>query len=169
MPGVSVAQAPDTGPAEAPAQALRIGEAAQRCGVTTRTLRYWQEVGLLAPGGHHQGHERLYRPEDLARATRIKELQELLGFSLSEIRAVLEADDVLDQLRSAYRTSARPEVQLRLLEEAIEANARLLERLDDTLERVRAFRDERARKARRMRARARELQGELDQPAGARR
>lgn len=148
--------------------AQRIGEAAKACGVTTRTLRYWQEIGLITPSGQRQGGERLYSDADVARAARIKELQELLGFSLSEIRVVLETDDVLDKLRSAYRSSARPDVQLRLLADATEANDRLLARLDDTLQRVTEFRDERAAKAKRLRARARELQTELDQ-AGARR
>lgn len=142
--------------------ALRIGEAAKACGVTTRTLRYWQEIGLITPSGQRQGGERLYSDADVTRAARIKELQELLGFSLSEIRVVLDTDDVLDRLRSAYRSSARPEVQLRLLADAAEANDRLLTRLNDTLQRVTAFRDERAAKAKRLRARARELQNELD-------
>lgn len=146
---------------EAPPAAVRIGEAAQLCGVTARTLRYWQEVGLLAPSGQEDARERLYLPDDLARATRIKELQDLLGFSLSEIRAVLHADDVLDELRSAYRSSARPEIQLQLVEQAMDANATLLKRLDDTLERVREFREERAQKGKRMKARARELQDGL--------
>lgn len=145
--------------------ALRIGEAARACGVTTRTLRYWQEIGLITPSGQRQGGERLYSEADVARAARIKELQELLGFSLSEIRVVLDTDDVLDKLRSAYRSSARPEVQLRLLVDATEANDRLLARLDDTVQRVTAFRQERAAKAKRLRARARELRAELD-PTG---
>lgn len=149
-------------------EAMRIGEAARRCGVTTRTLRYWQEVGLLTPSGQREGRERLYLPGDLGRAARIRELQELLGFSLSEIRAVLDADDVLDQLRTAYRASARPELQLRLLQDAIDANAELLARLDDTLARAQAFREERAQKAKRMRARARELQDEVNRAAAAR-
>jgi DNA-binding transcriptional MerR regulator len=148
-------------PATEAAEAQRIGEAARACGVTTRTLRYWQEIGLLTPSGQRQGGERLYSEADVARAARIKELQELLGFSLSEIRVVLDTDDVLDRLRSAYRSSARPEVQLRLLSDAVEANDRLLARLDDTLARVQAFRQERAGKAKRLRARARELRAEL--------
>lgn len=147
--------------AAAASDALRIGEAARACGVTTRTLRYWQEIGLITPSGQRQGGERLYSEADVARAARIKELQELLGFSLSEIRVVLDTDDVLDRLRSAYRSSARPEVQLRLLGDAIEANDRLLARLDDTLERVQAFRDERADKAKRLRVRARQLRAEV--------
>lgn len=145
----------------APTRALRIGEAARACGTTTRTLRYWHEIGLLTPSGQRDGGERLYSPGDVERAGRIKELQDLLGFSLSEIRVVMETEDVVDRLRKAYKADARPELQHRLLTDAIEANDRLLARLDTTLERIRSFRDERARKARRMRARARELEAEI--------
>jgi MerR family transcriptional regulator, repressor of the yfmOP operon len=149
--------------------ALRIGEAAQACGVTTRTLRYWQEIGLLNPSGRHDGGGRLYSKAEVERAARIKELQELLGFSLSEIRAVLNTEDVLERLRSAYRASARPEVLQQLLDDAIETNDQLLARLDDTLERIKAFRDERAQKARRLRARARELVAETPKESSRRR
>lgn len=142
-------------------EALRIGEAARFCGVTTRTLRYWQEIGLLTPSGQRDGGERLYSDEDVARAARIKGLQEWLGFSLSEIRAVLGTDDVLEKLRSAYRSSSRPEVQRQLLTDAIEANDELLQRLDETLERIASFREERAQKAVRMRARAREIEAAI--------
>ncbi|HLI16217.1 MAG TPA: MerR family transcriptional regulator [Acidimicrobiales bacterium] len=152
------------GPAAAPGT-LRIGEAARACGVTTRTLRYWQEIGLITPSGRREGGERLYSDADVARARRIRELQDLLGFSLAEIRAVLETDDVLDRLRFAYRSSARPEVLLELLGEALEANDRLLARLDETLARVQAFRAERAEKKRRLRARARELRAALEREA----
>lgn len=146
---------------EDPPNALRIGEAANACGLTTRTLRYWHEIGLLTPSDKRLGGERLYSTSDVERAQRIKELQELLGFSLSEIRVVLDTDDVLDKLRSAYRASARPELQHRLLSDATEANDELLTRLDDTLDRIKTFRDERAQKAKRLRARARELAAEV--------
>ncbi len=159
------ARVAESGETQTVPAAMRIGEAAQDCGVSTRTLRYWQEIGLLEPSGHHQGGQRLYLPADVARAKRIKELQELLGFSLSEIKAVLETDDVLDELRTAYHTGARPELQLRLIDDAIKANATLLAHLDDTLAQVQAFRDERSQKAERMRARARELLDEADGPA----
>lgn len=156
-------------PVEGAAETHRISGAARLCGVTTRTLRYWQEIGLLTPSGQRQGQERLYLPADVQRIMRIKELQELLGFSLSEIRAVLETDDLLDEIRSAYRATGSPALQLQLVHDAIEANARLLARLDDTLQRVKAFRDERASKAKRMKARARELKGQMDHPGETRR
>ena len=80
----------------------RIGEVAKLSGVTTRTLRYWEELGLLRPSNHSQSGERLYVGTDLARVTRIRKLQDLLGLSLAEIQAVLgtEAVDVLDRVHS---------------------------------------------------------------------
>lgn len=143
--------------AEADRPPLRIGEVAKRCGLTTRTLRYWQEIGLLAPSGRRLGGERLYSTAEVERATRIKELQELLGLSLAEIRIVLDTDDTVDRLRSAFKSNARFDLQRRLLAEAMEANGRLLTRLEDTLARIDAFRAERVAMAERMRARAAEF------------
>ena len=139
-----------TASTEAGPEVLRIGELAQRTGVTTRTLRYWEELGLIHPSGHRGGGERLYLPTDMARVIRIKDLQELLGFSLAEVRVVLETEDIdaLDRARSELRWgAATPERRRQLLDEAVAANERLLVRLDDTLARIQAFRDERAVKA----------------------
>ena len=89
----------------------RIGEVAKLTGVTTRTLRYWEELELLQPSSYRPSGERLYSPADVARVTRIRNLQEFLGFSLAEVRTVLNAGDVdvLDRVRSELkrRTSRR--------------------------------------------------------------
>jgi DNA-binding transcriptional MerR regulator len=61
----------------------RIGEVAKLTGVTTRTLRYWEELELLQPSSYRTSGERLYSPADVARVNRIRNLQELLGFSLA--------------------------------------------------------------------------------------
>ncbi|HLN43191.1 MAG TPA: hypothetical protein VK215_12095, partial [Acidimicrobiales bacterium] len=90
-----------------------------------------------------------------------RELQELVGFSLAEIRVVLETEDVLDKLRSAYKANARAELRRGLLANAIEANDKLVARLDDIILGVTAFRDERVAKAARLRVRAAELDGEM--------
>jgi DNA-binding transcriptional MerR regulator len=135
---------------------LRIGEVAKLTGLTTRTLRYWEEQSLLVPSGRRDSGERFYTPLDMARVSRIRDLQELLGFSLAEVRAVLELEglDVLDRVRSEFRsgeelTAAR---HRELLDEAIAANDHLLERLAATRARIQAFYDERADKAVTMRA-----------------
>ena len=149
---------PDTGEHE---HTLRIGEVAKLCGVTTRTLRYWEEIGLVAPSEQRHGSERVYTGPQVERAQRIRELQSLMGFSLAEIRAVLETEDVLDRVRHAYRANARPELRRRLLADAMEANDKLVARLDDTLERIKAFRDQRVAKAARLRARDAVLLAEI--------
>jgi DNA-binding transcriptional MerR regulator len=97
----------------------------------------------------------------MARVTRIKDLQELLGFSLAEVRVVLDTEDieVLDRLRSEYRWGdSSPERRRQLLDESIEANEKLLDRLDTTLARIGRFRDERAAKS----IRLQEVRAELD-------
>jgi DNA-binding transcriptional MerR regulator len=140
---------------------LRIGEVAKLTGLTSRTLRYWEELGLISPSSYRGRGERLYSQTDMARVTRIRDLQELLGFSLAEVRVVLDTEDidVLDRLRSEYRWGdATPERRRQLLDEAIAANEKLLERLDNTLNRIGAFRDERAAKS----IRLREARDELD-------
>jgi DNA-binding transcriptional MerR regulator len=120
----------------------RIGEVAKLTGVTPRTLRYWEELGLLQPSSYRASGERLYSPTDVARVSRIRSLQELLGFSLAEVRAVLNAGDVdvLDRVRSELKTENQ-----------------LLERLDETLSRIQAFRDERVAAGSRLRDARREL------------
>ena len=148
---------------------LPIGELAQRTGVTTRTLRYWEELGLIRPSGRRGGGERVYLPVDMARVTRIRDLQELLGFSLAEVRVVLETPDAdaLDRVRSEYRWGdAGPARRRALLIEAAEANDRLLARLDDTLARIRSFRDEQAAKAQRLADLLEELDGADDPTHG---
>ncbi len=104
---------------------FRIGEVAKLTGLTPRTLRYWEEQGLISPSSYRGRGERLYSSIDMARVTRIKDLQELLGFSLAEVRVVLDTEDIemLDRLRSEYRWGdASPERRRELLDDAIEAN-----------------------------------------------
>jgi DNA-binding transcriptional MerR regulator len=148
------------GNAASESSVLRIGELARQTGLTTRTLRYWEELGLIKPSGYRGRGERLYSATDMARAIRIRELQELLGFSLAEVRVVLDTEDVdvLDRLRSEFRWGrAGPERRRQLLDEAIDANDKLLVRLDTTLSRIGAFRDERAAKASALREARRQI------------
>jgi MerR family transcriptional regulator, repressor of the yfmOP operon len=150
----------ETLPAATPAVSLRIGEVANRAGVTARTLRYWEEIGLIKPCSRRSNNERLYSSAEVERIERIRDLQDLLGFSLAEIRAVLDTDIVLERVRKAYRAGDRPDRRRQLLAEAIEANDILIARVDETIGRVQDFRLERVAKGERMRARAAELDAE---------
>jgi MerR family transcriptional regulator, repressor of the yfmOP operon len=140
----------------------RIGEVAKLTGVTPRALRYWEELGLLQPASRTSSGERLYTPAGVSRVTRIRNLQELLGFSLDEVRAVLSTGDVdvLDRVHSELTDiEISPPRHRALLDEAIAANDQLVRRLDDTLSRIGALRDERAAIAIRLREARDELDG----------
>ena len=68
---------------------MRIGDLTQRAGVTQRTVRYYESIGLIPPGereGHGQHH---YTEETLARLRKIDQLKKL-GLSLEEIRDVID-------------------------------------------------------------------------------
>ena len=143
---------------------FRIGEVAKLTGLTTRTLRYWEELGLVHPSAHGAGGDRHFSTTDMARVTRIRDLQRLLGFSLAELRVVLDTDevDVLDRVKSELHSGQpSPSRQRDLIDQAIVANDQLLARLDDTLARIQAFRVERVGSARRLRARRKELETEI--------
>ena len=67
---------------------MRIGELAQRAGVTPRTIRYYESLGLLEPSEREGSGFRYYTEAELARLQKINALKEL-GLSLEEITTVL--------------------------------------------------------------------------------
>jgi len=85
---------------------LQIGEVAERTGVTQRTLRFYEEKGLLKPPSRMEGGFRLYSEDDVRRVEQIKRLQKLLGFTLAEIKEMVEAEEVKWQLQAEYRPKA---------------------------------------------------------------
>lgn len=96
-----------------------IGEAAERTGLTQRTIRYYEELGLLAPPVRTQGDFRMFSEGDLKRLQEIGRLKQLLGFTLAEIRKIVEGEEVLGQLRSEYRATEDAARKLALLDDAM--------------------------------------------------
>lgn len=149
-PAPSEGSAPeaDEGSGAPPADAgLRISDAAARAGVSARTLRYYEELGLLTPSGYTAGGERRYRQADLVQLDRILELREVLGMNLEEIKGFLDSETRLEEVREAYRarkgmgTKAARAQQKALLEEALQLNESLAEQVGAKLTRMSGFRD----------------------------
>ncbi|MFZ0251071.1 MAG: MerR family transcriptional regulator [Acidimicrobiales bacterium] len=151
-------------PREEGESGIRISDAATRVGVSARTLRYYEELGLLTPSLYTPGGERRYTSEDLAHLQRILELREVLGMNLEEIREFLALETRLDELRASYRatkdaTSKKAlEAQKATLQEALVLNESLAEQISTKLARMDAFRA----KLRSDAQRCRELLTELD-------
>jgi DNA-binding transcriptional MerR regulator len=97
-----------------------IEQVATRTGMTKRTLRYYEEIGLLPPTGRTEGNYRRYSEADVQRLERIKKLRDLLGFSLNDIRKLLQDDDEREQIRLAYRQETDAEAKIAQLDRADE-------------------------------------------------
>ena len=115
----------------ATAELLAIGEVARRAGVSPRTLRYYQELGLVGPSGHSPGGNRRYSEADLARVLRIRELQTVLGFPLERIAVVLSAEDRLDALRAESSQGVSTERRIEMLREAMMLNRQVRAEVDE--------------------------------------
>ena len=96
----------DASPVDADEPYLQIGEVAERTEVTQRTLRFYEERGLLKPPTRMEGGFRLYSESDIQRVERIRRLQKLLGFALAEIKEMVDAEEVKMQLKADYRPEA---------------------------------------------------------------
>src|ERR1044072_6216739 len=83
---------------------LRIQEVAAETGLTPRTIRYYEEVGLLAPAARSEGAYRLYDGEDLERPRSIRGLRDAAGCSLAEIGQLLQDEDARARNRDRYRS-----------------------------------------------------------------
>jgi len=133
-----------------------IDQVSARTGLTKRTLRYYEEVGLLPPTGRTEGNYRRYNEEDIQRLERIKKLRDLLGFSLADIRELLNAEDERGQIKVAYeheteaaakiaqldRADELIRIQLHLIEQKMEGLGQMRSGLLSKLERHKYSREE---------------------------
>lgn len=78
----------------------KIGEVAEATGLSIRTLRHYDDLGLVVPSGHTSGGFRLYTNDDVERLLLVRRMKPL-GFSLERMRQFLDAADIL---RAAKRT-----------------------------------------------------------------
>ncbi len=131
---------PDDDAAKADA-CLQIGEVAERTGVTQRTLRFYEEKGLLKPPSRLDGGFRLYSEDDIGRVERIKELKSLLGLSLADIKEMVEADEVKHQLRATYRRDAKVSERRAKIGKAIEVTQHQAAIIDQKLQALQGMKD----------------------------
>ena len=142
---------------------FRIGEVAERAGVTTRTLRYYQELGLLSPSGSSPGGSRRYSQADVDRLLRILELRNVMGFDLDRIRTIVEAEDRLAEMREQARRGVSRQQRQEMVREAIALNRVMREQVREKQAVLASFLAELEAKAARYREVVVELDVEVDQ------
>jgi MerR family transcriptional regulator, repressor of the yfmOP operon len=98
---------------------LRIGEVAQLTGTTPRTIRYYEEIGLLSGAERAHGKHRCYSEADVERLVEIVRLRDLLGLSLDQLSQLLEAETARAELRREYHRTDNPGRRQKILEQAL--------------------------------------------------
>jgi MerR family transcriptional regulator, repressor of the yfmOP operon len=128
---------------------LRIGDVAKLVGTTARTIRYYEEKGLLPPAEDRApGQHRLYDEQDVERLRELLRMRNLLGVPLEELRELVAVDDERALLRSELRRTDAPQKRERILRRldalaerqlvAVERRAQELETLREEIEARRA-------------------------------
>ncbi len=139
---------------------LRIGDLARRAGTTPRTIRYYEELGLLpAAAERDAGRHRLYSESDVERVEQLLRLKDLLGLTLEELRDVVEAEEARGALRAEWQHGAPSRARrTEILSEALEHIAHQLELVQRRRDKLDALEAELAAKREQLRGRLREVQ-----------
>jgi DNA-binding transcriptional MerR regulator len=115
----------------------RIGEVAQRLGITPRTIRYYEERGLLPSTSQDQkGRHRLYDENDVARLQEIIRLRDGLGLTLDDLKELIEAEEARAALRNELAETVDDARRMEIVEAAlhyIERQIALVEARQETL------------------------------------
>jgi MerR family transcriptional regulator, repressor of the yfmOP operon len=137
----------------------RIGEVAELVGTTPRTIRYYEEVGLLAaPPAHEKGRHRTFGDNDVRRLQELIRLRDLLGVSLDELKSLVEAEEARALLRERWQHTAGDADRKAILEQSfghVTAQLALVRSRRDALDRLES---ELAAKLERVTALLRELE-----------
>jgi DNA-binding transcriptional MerR regulator len=132
----------DAPAAPSPARLLRIQEVAAETGLTARAIRYYEELGLLAPAARSEGAYRLYDAEDLERLRFIRGLRDDAGFALADIRQLLEDEEARARNRERFRATTDEAERLRIVRDAIGIVDRQVATLQTKIDRLQAMVDE---------------------------
>ncbi|KOS23721.1 MerR family transcriptional regulator [Bacillus anthracis] len=126
----------------------KIDEVTKQVGLTKRTFRYYDEIGLIHPPERSEGNIRLYTGEDIARIKRIVEAKEVLGITLQEMQHFLSLKERMEQRRNSENPRDREviqeikemlEKQVQTLDEKMEQMQRVKAELEDSLHRAVTF------------------------------
>jgi DNA-binding transcriptional MerR regulator len=145
--------------ARPPKSELRIGDVARLAGTTPRTIRYYEELGLLpASGTRERGAHRTYAEEDIERLTDLLRLKDLLGLTLDELKRLVEAEDARASLRREWQSGVEDPVRRRqILDESLGHIARQLDLVRRRRDEIATLESELLSKRKRVQARLREL------------
>jgi MerR family transcriptional regulator, repressor of the yfmOP operon len=142
-------------------EGMRIGEVAKLAGTTPRTIRYYEEIGLLpAAGGREPGAHRTYAEGDVERLTELLRLKDLLGISLEELKELVEAEGARAELRREWHGGVEDPVRRReILEQSLTYTGRQLDLVRRRRDEIKNLEDELLKRRTRAKSLFREVGG----------
>ena len=143
---------------------LRIGEVAKLAGTTPRTIRYYEELGLLpAAGERRPGAHRTYAEADVERLTELLRLKDLLGLTLEELKELVEAEGARAELRREWHDGVEDPVRRRqILEQSLTYTARQLDLVRRRRDEIASLEAELVTRRKRAKTLLRELSSDSD-------
>jgi DNA-binding transcriptional MerR regulator len=140
---------------------LRIGELAELTGTTPRTIRYYEEIGLLpASEERESGKRRLYAESDVERLQELIRLRDLLNLSLDELSQLVAAEAARAEIRREFQETEDVDQRRSLLDQALEHICTQLKLVRGRKQELEKLERELVSRQRRVRARLREIDAE---------
>jgi DNA-binding transcriptional MerR regulator len=121
---------------------LRIQEVAEETGLTPRSIRYYEELGLFRPAARSEGDYRLYDASDLVQLRFIKGLRDDAGLSLADIAQVVDDQESRRRARAALEVTGDPAERRRIVLERLASIDGLHASLTAKLARLQAMVDD---------------------------
>ncbi len=123
----------------------KIDEVAKECGLTKRSIRYYEEIGLISPPERSEGGFRLYSDSHIERLKKIMNVRDVLGFSLQEVQEYMAISEAFEEFRLQYRENKEKmneDERKNSLLGAEEVLAQQLKMIDEKLKKMNDIRDE---------------------------
>jgi MerR family transcriptional regulator, repressor of the yfmOP operon len=118
----------------------KIEQVAEQCGLTKRTIRYYEEIGLLFPPERSEGGFRLYSVKHIERLKQIVNARDVLGISLNELQEFVSINEELDNLRMDFRQTREHEAKQKKLMEFEATLGKQLTIIDHKIEKLTVIR-----------------------------
>ncbi|WP_251552080.1 MerR family transcriptional regulator [Neobacillus muris] len=115
---------------------LKIDDVAKQSGLSKRTIRYYEEIGILQPPERSEGGTRLYHQDHVEFLKKITVAKEVLGLTLQEVQQFITLTDTIESQRAEYRKASAPGEQREMLAEMIGILDKQLELLEQKMGKI---------------------------------
>lgn len=139
---------------------LKIDEVAKQSGLSKRTIRYYEEIGLMASPPRSEGGTRLYSQSHVDFLKKITAIKEVLGFSLQELQHYLNLHETFEKERADYRQEHDPVAQKEKLKDILKAADEQIFVIEEKLKKIFKVQEELISVRERARARLEQLEQE---------